>query len=153
MVFKRFLVLNYRQAVWLLYGGCSFVCRSVRNTGLLSTPLVLRIGGLAVHLACNHPFNLTSPRKLTKLPPWTGEQLNPPGGRHIRCLPPWRGKRPFYKERSRVFTPHNTLYKVLFKSHKHQCIDSLDKHSIQCIACFDLHINSVDKQDTIHNIQ
>ena len=32
-------------------------------------------------------------------------------------------------------------------------IDSLDKHSIQCIASFDLHINSVDKQDTIHNIQ
>ena len=32
-------------------------------------------------------------------------------------------------------------------------IDSLDKHSIQCIACFDFCINSVDKQDTIHNIQ
>ena len=30
-------------------------------------------------------------------------------------------------------------------------IDSLDKHSIQCIACFDLCINSVDKQDTILN--
>ena len=32
-------------------------------------------------------------------------------------------------------------------------IDSLDKHSIQCIACFDLCINSVDKQDTILNAQ
>ena len=32
-------------------------------------------------------------------------------------------------------------------------IDSLDKHSIQCIVCFDLHIDSVDKQDTIHNMQ
>ena len=32
-------------------------------------------------------------------------------------------------------------------------IDSLDKHSIQCIACFDLRIDSVNKQDTIHNIQ
>ena len=32
-------------------------------------------------------------------------------------------------------------------------IDSLDKHSIQCIACFDLHIDSVDKQDTILNTQ
>ena len=32
-------------------------------------------------------------------------------------------------------------------------IDSLDKHSIQCIACFDLCINSVDKQDTILNTQ
>ena len=32
-------------------------------------------------------------------------------------------------------------------------INSLDKHSIQCIACFDPCINSVDKQDTILNIQ
>ena len=32
-------------------------------------------------------------------------------------------------------------------------IDSLKKHSIQCIAYFDLCIDSVDKQDTIHNIQ
>ena len=29
-------------------------------------------------------------------------------------------------------------------------IDSLNKHSIQCIGCFNLHINSVDKH-TIHN--
>ena len=40
---RSFSVLNYRQAVWLRYGGCSFVCRSLRITGLLSTPLVLRI--------------------------------------------------------------------------------------------------------------
>ena len=46
-----------------------------------------------------------------------------------------------------VFTPHSTLYKVLSKS---QC---LDKHSIQCIVCFEFRINSVEKQDTIHNIQ
>ena len=32
-------------------------------------------------------------------------------------------------------------------------IDMLNKHSIQCIACFDLCINSVDKQDTILNTQ
>ena len=32
-------------------------------------------------------------------------------------------------------------------------IDSLNKHSIQCIACFDLHIDSVNKQDTILNTQ
>ena len=32
-------------------------------------------------------------------------------------------------------------------------INSLDKHSIQCIACFDLCIDSVDKQDTILNTQ
>ena len=32
-------------------------------------------------------------------------------------------------------------------------IDSLDKHSIQCIACFDLCIDSVYKQDAILNTQ
>ena len=32
-------------------------------------------------------------------------------------------------------------------------IDSLDKHCIQYIACFDLYINSVDKKDTILNTQ
>ena len=32
-------------------------------------------------------------------------------------------------------------------------INSLNKHSIQWIACFDLHIDSVDKQDTILNTQ
>ena len=42
---RHFSDLNYTsQAVWLGYGGCSFVCRYVRITGLLSTPLVLRIG-------------------------------------------------------------------------------------------------------------
>ena len=41
---RCFLVLNYRQTVWLGYGGCSFVCRYLRVTGLLSTPLVLRTG-------------------------------------------------------------------------------------------------------------
>ena len=30
---------------------------------------------------------------------------------------------------------------------------SVDKHSIKCIACFDLHIDSVDKQDTLLNTQ
>ena len=33
------------------------------------------------------------------------------------------------------------------------CIDSVDKHSIECIVCFDLCIDSVDKQDTILNTQ
>ena len=41
---RCFLVLNYRQAVWLGYGGCSFVCRYLRITGLLSAPFILRIG-------------------------------------------------------------------------------------------------------------
>ena len=32
-------------------------------------------------------------------------------------------------------------------------VNSADKHSIKCIACFDLHIDSVDKQDTLLNTQ
>ena len=32
-------------------------------------------------------------------------------------------------------------------------VDSVDKHSIKCIVCFDLHIESVDKQDTLLNTQ
>ena len=30
-------------------------------------------------------------------------------------------------------------------------VDSVNKHSIKCIACFDLHIDSVDKKDTLLN--
>ena len=30
---------------------------------------------------------------------------------------------------------------------------SVDKHSFQCIACFDLHIDSVNTQDTLLNTQ
>ena len=33
------------------------------------------------------------------------------------------------------------------------CIDSVDIDSIQCLACFDLSIDSVDKQDTILKTQ
>ena len=32
-------------------------------------------------------------------------------------------------------------------------VNSVDKHSIKCITCFDLHIDSVDKQDTLLNTQ
>ena len=45
--------------------------RYVRIIGLLSTPIAFKNWGLAVHLACNHPCSLKSPRKLTKLPPQT----------------------------------------------------------------------------------
>ena len=42
---RHFSDQNYTgQAVCLGYGGCSFVCRYVRITGLLSAPLDLRIG-------------------------------------------------------------------------------------------------------------
>ena len=32
-------------------------------------------------------------------------------------------------------------------------VDSVNKHSIKCIVYFDLHIDSVDKQDTLLNTQ
>ena len=42
---RRFSDQNYTgQAVCLGYGECSFVCRCLRITGLLSSPIVLRIG-------------------------------------------------------------------------------------------------------------
>ena len=60
-----------RQAVCLGYGGCSFVCRSVRITGLLSAPLVnLRIWDWLCVLPVI-TLVLTSPRKLIKLSPQT----------------------------------------------------------------------------------
>ena len=43
-----------------------------------------------------------------------------------------------------VFTPHRATNTI---------VDSVDKHSIKCIACFDLRIDSVDKQDTLLNTQ
>ena len=85
---------------------------------------------------------------LTKLPPQTGEQLNPEG--FSNSLPSWQGQ-------------EATLYRVEYSFHTSllciQCWikatntsgDSVDKHSIQCIACFDLHVNSVNKQHSIHN--
>ena len=33
------------------------------------------------------------------------------------------------------------------------CIDSVNMYSIQCLVCFDLCIDSVDKQNTILNTQ
>ena len=32
-------------------------------------------------------------------------------------------------------------------------VDIVNKHSIKCIVCFDLHIDSVNKQDTLLNTQ
>ena len=72
------------------------LCRYVRITGLLSAPLVLRIGDwLCVLPAITHVF-LTSPRKLTKLPPqtdwwWTA---TPPRQKAQIAFPPGRGERP-----------------------------------------------------------
>ena len=43
-----------------------------------------------------------------------------------------------------IFTPHRVT---------NTSVDSVDKHSIKCIGCFDLCIDSVDKQDTLLNTQ
>ena len=55
------------------------------------------------------------------------------GFSNTNSLPSWQGQEVTL---CRVFTPHSTLYKVLCKSHKHQCIDSLDMPScpfkLQC---------------------
>ena len=68
---RHFSDQNYTgQAVCLGYGGCSFVVDMQELPGCW-VPFSFKSWGLAVHLACNHPCSLTSPRKLTKLPPRT----------------------------------------------------------------------------------
>ena len=42
--------------------------------------------------------------------------------------------------------------KIFYSTHTTPCIDNVDKHSIQCIVCFDLRIDSIDKIPySIHN--
>ena len=116
---------NYtRQAVCLGYGGCSFVCRYVRITGLLSAPLDLRIGDWLCVLPA---ITLV----VVKPPPrtdwwWTAK---PTGQKaQINSLPPWRGKRPCIQSTIvfgifNVFdmseVSNSTLYAMLRKSRKH----------------------------------
>ena len=45
------------------------------------------------------------------------------------------------------------LIVLCIRCHVRATNTSVDKHSIKCIACFDLHIDSVDKQDTLLNTQ
>ena len=137
MLFKHwrhFSDQNYtRQAVWLGYGGCSFVCRYVRITGLLSTPLVLRIGDWLCVLPAITLVVLTSPRRLTKLPPWTDWWWTAKSTRQKAfqiAFPPGGVRGPVYRVQYIVFgtfdpfnmsnkMSNNTLYAVLHKSCKH----------------------------------
>ena len=69
---KMLLDQNYtRQAVcfrvWRMQ-LCLLICK---NYWVAEYPLSFKNWVLAVPLACNHPCSLTSPRKLTKLPPQT----------------------------------------------------------------------------------
>ena len=95
-----------------------------KNYWVAECPLSFKNLGLAVHLACNHPCSLTSPRKLTKLPPltdwwWT---TKPPRQKAQIAFPPGRGERPLYTEYNTPLTPLTwvtLLCIVLCKSHKH----------------------------------
>ena len=63
-------------------------------------------------------------------------------------LPFWRGERPLYTECGVEFSHLIVLCIrccVRQTNANTNCIDSLNKHSIQCIVCFDLRIDSVDK--------
>ena len=68
-------------------------------------PLSFKNWGLAVCLACNHLCSLTSPRKLTKLPPWTDWwwTAKPPRWKALIAFPPGRGKRPLYTEYNSIW--------------------------------------------------
>ena len=64
---SKFYICGRLRKVWRMQ-----LChRYVRITRLLSAPIAFKNWGLAVHLACNHPCSLISPRKLIKLPPQT----------------------------------------------------------------------------------
>ena len=70
----------------------------------------------------------------------------------------WYGWKPWVSAFQNFFQIENPLnIKKVMGRNVWMCfdssIDSLDKHSIQCIACLDLCIDSVDKQDTILNTQ
>ena len=90
-----------------------------------------------------------------KLPPWTGEQLNPENRRHSRSTVafPLGGTRGHFIQTRVEFSHLIVLCIQCCVTATNTSIDSLDKHSIQCIVCFDLHIDSVNKQDTIHNTE
>ena len=141
---------NYaRQAVWLGYGGCSFVCRYVRITRLLSAPLDLRIGDWlcilpAITLVVVKSKNVN---KAASSDWWTAEPSRQKA--HTIAFPPGRGERPLCTEFSHLIVL--CIRCCARATNTSVCIDSLYKHGIQCIACFDLHINSVDKQDTLLN--
>ena len=127
MVFKHWRCFsdhNYtRQAVCLGYRGCSFLCRSVRITGLLSTSLVLRIGDWlcvlpAITLVV---WQVQESEQSCLLGLTGGEPLNPQDRRLKYCsLPSWQGWEALYTEYIVLSEMSNsTLYAVLCKSHKH----------------------------------
>ena len=90
---------NYnRQAIWLGYGRCSFVCRYLRITGLLSTHLILRIGDWlcilpAITLVVDKSKKVN---KAASLDWWTAKPTRQKA--QYSSLPPWRGKMPLYTE-------------------------------------------------------
>ena len=65
------------------------------------------------------------------------------------AFPPGRGERPLCTEFSHLIV---LCIRCCVRA-TNTSVDTFDKHSIKCIACFDLHINSVNKQDTILNTQ
>ena len=108
-----------------------------------------------MRLACNHPCSLTSPRKLTKLPPqtawwWTAK---PTGWKAHTRLPSWQGEGPCIQS-TIVFgifyvfdmseMSNSTLYAVLHKSRKH--------HLRHPQHCFDLLYLSISTPPRSNNV-
>ena len=138
MLFRHWRCLldqNYtRQAVCFGYGGCSFVSRYLRITGLLSAPLVLRIGDWLCILPAI-TLVVEKCKKVKKLPPWTDWWWSAKSTRwkafQIKiAFPPGRVRGPVYRVQYIVFDTfdpfdmsnemnNSTLYAVLCKSHKH----------------------------------
>ena len=69
------------------------------------------------------------------------------GSHNTVAFPPGRGERPLYAEFSHLIV---LCIRCCVRA-TNTSVDSVDKHSIKCIDCFDLCFDSVDKQDTILN--
>ena len=125
--------------------------RYARITGLLSTPLDLRIGDWLYVLPAISLIVVKS-KKVNKAASSDWWTAKPPRRKaHTIAFPLGRGERLPYAEFSHLIVL--CIRCCVRATNTSVCIDSLDKHSIQCIACFDLCIDSVDKQDTLLNTQ
>ena len=109
--------------------------RYVRITRLLSAPLDLRIGDwLCILPAITLVVDKSKKVKQSCLLGLTGEQLNPQDGRLFIqiAFPLGRGERPLYAEFSHLIV---LCIRCCVRA-TNTSVDSVDKHSIKCIACF-----------------
>ena len=119
------------------------------TTGLLSAPLDLRIGDWLCVLPAITLVVVNS-KKVNKAASSDWWTAKPPRWKtHTIALTLGRGKRPPYAEFSHLIV---LCIRCCVRA-TNTSVNSVNTNSIKCIACFDLRIDSVDKQDTLLNTQ